>query len=313
MITPPSDTSPVVAVIDLGSNSIKALVATRHEGGIRPLFAATRETRVGAGMAHTPVCLHADAMAAAAQSVKELVNEVMPFQPDKLLIVGTSAVREAVNQADFARMILEVTGHPLVILSGEEEARGIAQGVVTDPFLLRLPAFSAFDLGGGSLECIRVEQGQIIQAISLPLGAVRLTEKWVADKTAPLTLEAQLNITQEVQSVLEASGFPLIPGPMVGTSGAFTISRSILAYRLGRPFMEIQPILGVPYLKALFREVSSMGTDQRLCIPKLPTSRVDIFPTALLTVLAIAERLEVDTVFHSQRNLRFGLACGLLS
>lgn len=297
-----------VAVIDLGSNSIKALVASVEPESIRPLFSATRETRVGAGMAKSPALLSLEAMEHATESVASLLEEIKTFNPAKILIAATSAVREAQNGSELARMVEARTGHPLVILSGEDEALGIAEGVITDPLVSRLPCFSAFDLGGGSLECIRIEGGRLVKALSVPLGAVRLTERWVPDSKEPLTSESLHAIQADVEATLRASGFPLTPGPMVGTSGAFTISRSILAYRLGRPFGDVVPVLQIPYLKALFHEISSVPAAQRLKVPKLPPSRVDIFPTALATVLAIADLLGAEEVFHSQRNLRFGLA-----
>ncbi len=312
MTLPSLHKEPLVAVIDLGSNSIKALLATKGATGVRALFSSTRETRIGVGLTDTGFSLSSEAMLAAIKSVQELLIELEAFKPDKTLIVATSAVREALNRQEFSQLLLEQTGHPLKILRGEEEALGIAHGVATDPLLANSPMFSAFDLGGGSLECIHVEGGRVMTAISLPLGAVRLTERWVKNKDQAMTEEAKLGIEKEVNAVLDESSFPWVPCPMVGTSGAFTISRAILAYRLGRSFGELEAQLGLPFLRALFEETAHMPIEERLKIPKLPPSRVDVFPTALLVVLTVAKKLKAEYVQHSQRNLRFGLASSLL-
>lgn len=304
---------PCVGVIDLGSNSIKALVLGLKDKEFRPLYASTRETRLGEGMSSDPVILKEEAILAAAESVKGLLDELMNFKPMKILIAATSAARDALNQDLLIQSIYEKTGHALTILSGKEEALGIGHAVLTEPLVGDWPEFYAFDLGGGSLECIHIKKQVIEEAISLPLGSVRLTGLYVKDSRLPMQTDSQLAISKHVNSVLNNSGLVFSKASMVGTSGAFTISRGILAYRMGRSFTDMPPYLEIAYLKALFREVAGLSLEERLKIPKLPPSRADIFPTALLTVLTVAERLAVDRVWHSQRNLRFGLAYQLLS
>jgi len=303
-----------LAVIDLGSNSIKALVASRQDdGAVYPVFSATKETRIGSGMGVSPVYLQPTIIQQATQSIGELLEKIKPFEPSQTLIAATSAVREAVNQQDLVDAIFAQTGHALKILSGEEEALGIARGVLTDPLVQSLERFTAFDLGGGSLECIRIEKGQVMEAKSLPLGAVRLTEKWIADPKAPIPTSSLEHIRADVEATLKASGFNYQHHIMVGTSGAFTISRGILAYRLGTAFTDLSPFLQVSYIKALLREITQMSAEQRQTIPRLPPSRVDIFPAALCVVVTLADLLGVETITHSQRNLRFGLVMQMLN
>jgi len=126
--------SQILAVIDLGSNSIKALVAAKQpDGAVYPIFSATKETRIGSGMGVSPVYLQPEIIQQATQSIVELLEKIKPFEPEQILIAGTSAVREAVNQQILVDAIFQQTGHVLHILSGEQEALGIAQGVLTDP------------------------------------------------------------------------------------------------------------------------------------------------------------------------------------
>jgi exopolyphosphatase/guanosine-5'-triphosphate,3'-diphosphate pyrophosphatase len=305
-----------IAVLDVGSNSIKVLVVANHPKGMRPIFTATRETRIGTGIGQHPALLNETAMELAIQSIQELLDAVIPFDPQKIRLVATSAVREAENREIFKQKVADRTGYTLEILAGEEEALGIAKGVITDPILADLPSFKAFDLGGGSLECILVEKEadahKIVRAQSLPLGAVRLTEAFVEDSHQPLKPEAIAAIRENVEATLREAGFEGPIPAMVGTSGAFGITRGILAHRLSCLPYQLPPRLEVPFLKALFRELSNMTLEERHNVPRLPPSRADIFPTALLTVITIADLLGVQEVYHSSRNLRFGLAAQLM-
>lgn len=307
---------PAVAVIDVGSNSIKVLVANAVNGSPVPVFAATRETRIGAGISKDNPYLSEESMAAALQSIRELLEAIEPFQLQHLKIVATSAVRDALNRDIFRQLIEDAVGVPLEILSGEEEAMGIAAGVSTDPGLMHLKDFNSFDLGGGSMECIRVTTApsgskEVQKAISLPLGAVRLTELFVEESSLPLTSSAMGAIQNKVRLTLQEYDFTQPAEGLVGTSGAFTISRSILAHRLSCLPFQLPHALQLTFLRSLFREMSQMTLAERQQIPKLPPSRADIFPVALLTVITAAELLEADEIYHSSRNLRFGLAARL--
>lgn len=310
--------APNVAVIDVGSNSIKVLVATRLKGNLTPLFAATRETRIGAGISQSNPHLSEESMHAAVESIKDLLSAIELFHIQTMQIVATSAVRDAQNKERFRQLVQEHTGYELQILSGEEEALGIAAGVSTDPGLDHLPDFSAFDLGGGSMECIRIQTASsgektIERAISLPLGAVRLTELYVEDSSLPLTTHSIEAIQKKVREALAESNFAQPTSAVVGTSGAFTISRSILAHRLSCLPYQLPSMLELSFLRALFRELSQMTLAERQEIPKLPPSRADIFPVALLTVITTAELIGAERIYHSSRNLRFGLASRLLA
>ncbi|HQU09494.1 MAG TPA: hypothetical protein PLV25_06000, partial [Opitutales bacterium] len=128
----------------------------------------------------------------------------------------------------------------------------------------------------------------------------------------PEILEA---IAQYVRDTLQASGFRFqpLPGPLVGTSGACSVSRSILAHRMGRPFSQAPNELSIFYLKALLHEVANMDHIKRAQIPQLPATRADIFPTSLITLITLLELTGSNNILHCPRNLRFGLAAKLLA
>src|SRR5690606_36870987 len=124
------------------------------------------------------------------------------------------------------------TGHTVRILTGDEEANLIGRGLTCDPALQSLRDFAVFDLGGGSLECLSFRDRQTQHAISLPLGCVRLTERFISDPSQPLSAAAVTAITDHTKTALIASPFPLpLPSPViaVGTGGTITTTRAILA------------------------------------------------------------------------------------
>src|SRR5262245_20227704 len=171
-----------VAVIDIGSNSIKILVAVRTDGGnVHPLHIRTIDARISAGISQATPRLSDEGMARGLSAVQALLEDAMRFNATSTILVATSAVRDAANGADFCDRIKKATHHPIRILSGDEEANLIGRGLVADPALRGLRDFYVFDLGGGSLECLAFLNRTIEQAVSLQLGCVRLTERFVSD------------------------------------------------------------------------------------------------------------------------------------
>ncbi len=306
----------IVAVIDIGSNSIKSLAAARGaRGELLTLKAGAIDARISMGLSRTPPRLSEEGMRCGVEAIQRLLAELAPQQPAKTILVATSAVRDAVNGAEFLARVRDVTGHDLRILSGEEEANLIGRGLMSDPALADLRDFYVFDLGGGSLECLAFRAHRTEQVLSLPLGCVRLTERCVADPAAPFSTASRTRVTGICQEVLAKSGFRfgLPPGSSaVFTGGTVTTAREIFAARLGRPLEDAAPIMPVPAIQALLDDVAPLPLEARRQIAGLPAARADVFPTALATVLAVAGAGGFNAFHHSLHNLRYGLAAEAL-
>ncbi len=304
---------PTIAVVDIGSNSIKLLVAARgadDNSSLRVLFQEALETRISGGIGRDKSSLSEAGMIVGVGAVARLLEMARPYAPTRRVLVATSAVRDAANRAEFATRILTATGSPLEVLSGDDEALLIARGIQTDPALHGATEFCLTDLGGGSLECIRFTSGKITQAVSLPLGAVRLTEKFVPHAQAPFPDAARAAIEADTRRVLAVSGFHFRSGGLlVGTGGAFTVARAILAHRRGFESKETWPAqMSRADLAALLEEIAPLDATGRAHIPKLTPERADILPAALTTILVLMDLAQVAGVVHSFHNLRFGIA-----
>jgi exopolyphosphatase/guanosine-5'-triphosphate,3'-diphosphate pyrophosphatase len=306
---------PSIAVIDVGSNSIKSLVAGRDpRGGIVALMSRSIDARISAGIGGTRPRLSEEGMRRGVEAIGELLAEMAPLGPGRTVLVATSAVRDAANGSEFAERIRAATGYELRILSGEEEAGLIGRGLTTDPLLAGLQDFDVFDLGGGSLECLAFRGRRIEQAISLPLGCVRLTERCVDNPEEPFRDRHRARVTAVCREAFAGSGFRFSPAAGAGAvfaGGTITTVRAMLGARSGVPLAETSPVISVDALRALLDETAGQPLALRKQAAGLPAARADVFPAALTIVLAVAEIGGFSSFLHSSHNLRHGLAAEL--
>jgi exopolyphosphatase/guanosine-5'-triphosphate,3'-diphosphate pyrophosphatase len=306
----------VVAVIDIGSNSIKVLVARREpDGNLVSLKGRTVDARISTGISKSEPRLTEDGMTRGLAAIQELLADAAPFQPAQTILVATSAVRDALNGIEFRQRVLTATGHSIRILTGDEEADLIGRGLTCDPELAHLKNFYVFDLGGGSLECLAFLDRRIEQALSLRLGCVRLTEKFIADPAAPLRSEDCSAIALHVRDAFKQSGFRfnLPDAEAVFTGGTMTSVRLIKGARHGASLADTPSTIPVDTLSDLLDEVGALSLEQRKQIPGMPAARADVFPAALVTVVTLAEFGLFERFHHSLYNLRWGIASKALA
>jgi exopolyphosphatase/guanosine-5'-triphosphate,3'-diphosphate pyrophosphatase len=304
-----------VAVIDVGSNSIKLLVARAGaDQSIEALFTETIETRISAGISRDLPNLTDKAIEDGCKSVVELVRLAREYEPEKIKVVATSAVRDALNGQDFIDCVFEKTGIKVRVLTGSEEATYIGQGLACDPQLAGAEDYIQVDLGGGSLELIRFKKAKIEQALSLRLGAVRLSERFVTDREAPVLKNVETAIDAFVHAELSQSDFKFTPrkDTLVATGGAFVVCRAILAAQKHQRVDEHYPVLKIEELEALKQQLCALPLHERMTVPHLPASRADIIPAALITILALLHHAGRKSLTHSFYNLRYGVAAELL-
>lgn len=282
-----------VSIIDIGSNSIKLLVANAE--GI--LLDDIRGVRIGEGISENNFTLKKPAIERNIQAIKELLAKAAPFKPDVTLITGTSAVRDAKNSDEFRQELKKATGLDLQILSGEEEAKIIAKGIATDPNIKSFNEFCLFDLGGGSLECIHYKNQELLYVHSFPLGIVRLTEKYISNPLQPIPIQELIPIKTLIEK--EIPNFPLKGIPLVASGGGLSTAKNIL---------KKSSILQINDLEELLYKISALSSPERINIYNIPSFRADVMPTALMIIITLAKKADCEAIIHSSFNLRFGLA-----
>lgn len=296
----------VIAGIDIGTNTLRLLVAELgNTQSLREICSAKETTRLGEGFSTKKAFLPAavERSVAALKQFKEILKN---YSVDNLIVVGTSAVREAENRDLFLNEVKRQTGFDVQVISGEEEALCTFLGVnlviknQTEPMLV-------IDIGGGSTEFIGAEGDAPNILLSTELGVVHLTEKYL--KSDPPTPEELKNLRLAIDKVIKPIGYHFPPkGLFVGTAGSITtlaaIDQKMTAY-------DPQKVNRYPLSRAaierIYKELSLMPLEQRRKTLGLEKGREDIILTGSLILLAVMELFGYDPVYVSDYGLREGV------
>jgi exopolyphosphatase/guanosine-5'-triphosphate,3'-diphosphate pyrophosphatase len=299
------------AVIDVGTNSIKLLVADVAGSRITPVLETSTQTRLGAGFYATRQLLPA-AMAATAAAAAGYSARAAKLGAESVRIIGTSVARDALNAAGLAAAIRQQSGLSIQILSGEEEAEWVFRGVASDPTLARLPVL-ILDVGGGSTEFIVGENSVPRFCRSYALGTVRLLEQLRLGD--PPGLDALGRCRAALREFLEKQVVPELEpalrqchgaAQLVGTSGTASILACMEARadEFNRDQIEAT-ILPAARLRALLEEQWQLPLAVRRKTPGLPPDRADVIVTGMVIYEAIMDRLGFARMRISTRGLRY--------
>jgi exopolyphosphatase/guanosine-5'-triphosphate,3'-diphosphate pyrophosphatase len=168
---------PTFAAVDIGSNSVRLKIARLQGHRLRSVHEDREVTRLGEGVFRSGF-LTPDSMAETVKVLRRFHRATQQVATDTVRIVATSALRDARNSQAFLEWVRSATGWRVEIISGLEEARLIHLGLVSSGRVDSSPTLM-IDLGGGSCELTVSRSGQIRDTVSLPLGAVRLTDEFL--------------------------------------------------------------------------------------------------------------------------------------
>jgi exopolyphosphatase/guanosine-5'-triphosphate,3'-diphosphate pyrophosphatase len=251
--------------------------------------------------------LRAEAITRTLAALKQLRAEADQLGAQSFHAVATSAVRDSRNRRAFLKAAREVLGFPVRLLSGNEEAARIFLGVSADAHWLGRDLF-ILDVGGGSAEWVQGQKGKLERRISLPLGAVRLRERFlhsypVAPDTAALLVE-----TIRGQITHPLSHFALGGRRFVGTGGTATCLAAI-----HKKLAEFDPhrvdhtSLTLEHVRELLKSFTGRTLEQLKAIPGLPPKRADLIIPGTAVILATMELLGARRLSVSIRGLRYGV------
>ena len=299
------------AVIDVGTNSVKLLVADVAGSRITPALEESNQTRLGAGFYATRQ-LQPAAIAKTAAAVAGYSATAAKWGAASVSIIGTSAARDALNSADLAAAIRQASGLPIRILSGEEEAEWVFRGVASNPKLAGLPVL-ILDVGGGSTEIIVGENSVPRFCRSYPLGTVRLLEQLRPGDPPGLEALGRCRavlrefLAREVVAALEPA-LRQFPGPvqLVGTSGTASILARMEAKAEDFNREQIEAtVLPLARLRAMLEEQWQLPLAGRRKTPGLPPDRADVIVTGMAIYEAIMDRIGLARLRISTRGLRY--------
>jgi len=297
------------AVIDVGTNSVKLLVADVENRSVMPILEESEQTRLGRGFYESNL-LQRDAIHDTARVVAQFAAMARGFNPLSLRVIATSAARDATNKQELLETIKAASGLYVEIISGEMEADLVYEGVRSDP-TFEGRRLLILDVGGGSSEFI-VGQNEHPEFVrSFPLGSVRLLERLrPSDPPTPQEMERcrdylrrffAEHIRSVIGPVLAREGTQLI-----GTGGAATIlarmEYALDKYR--RPEIEGARIT-LESVHGWMQKLWSMPLSERMTIVGLPKKRADVILTGMAIYEAVLQELGFAELRASTRGLRF--------
>ncbi len=301
-----ANTHEAVGIIDLGSNSARLIVAQYRRGeSVKIVYEYSRRVRLAEGMGAAGL-LHASAMDRAVETLRMFRDFCAANGVRRVIPVATAATRDAHNGPAFLKRVRRETGLRLRVLSGEEEAYYGTLGVIN---ATGLQAGAVMDLGGGSAELSRVRAGRYQRSVTLPIGAVRLTERFLPDERA--SAGAVRRLYEHLETQLDPlTWLRLRPGEtFVGLGG--TIRTLARIDRDGRDY----PLrllngyrLELDALEELIERLRAYSVKERAKrVPGLAADRADVILAGAIAVSLALRQAGTDGLVVCDQGLRDGL------
>ena len=281
------------AVIGIGSNSVRMLLADVVSGEMKRLSRERAGTRLFAGLDQSNR-LSPEAMEKTVAAVAEMARHAREQGAEEMHLFATSATRDAANGAEFARLLLERSGLELEIISGREEAAlsffGAGDGT----------RCGVMDIGGGSTEIVIGKGMNLETAFSCQMGAVRLFRLYPLQSSADLSRVEQAATELLEEKLAECPRVP-IPKKWFGTGGTFTTLAAMIRgiSWTERTYMH-GTLLTRDAVERIARQLADMSLEERLRLPGLQPNRADIVVHGICILLACMRRLDIDAIAVSE-------------
>lgn len=293
-----------IAIIDLGSNSARLIVMhIYHNGAYNLVYHQKESVRLSEGMSETRV-LTRDAIWRAIGTLKVFAHMCELVKVDKILAVATAAVRNAKNGTEFLDLVHQHTGIPLRAISGEEEAHLGYTGIINT---LDVDSALLFDLGGASTEVTLIKDRLPAAVVSLPFGAVNLTERFgTQDKVNDTQLTA---MREYIVSYLEQLPWlKRLHLPIVGVGGTARNIAKMDQKKKNYPFPKVHNYrFGPMSFDEVWRDLAKTTLAQRRKYPGLSSERADIIIAGTAIVKSLLEVSQATNIIISGCGVREGM------
>ncbi|WP_262695267.1 Ppx/GppA family phosphatase [Kordiimonas aquimaris] len=286
-----------VAVIDIGSNSVRLVVFSGRSRVPATVFNEKLMCGLGAEVGRSGL-MDKNAIALAVSTLKRFKALCDQMQVTDTLVVATAAVRDATNGGEFVDLIRRETGFEISVIEGSEEARLAGLGVLSsDPDASGIVG----DLGGGSLELAQVHKGEVLQTISLPLGPLRLMSKF-GNKSRSIRkfLRAQFTAIDWLGEIDDQNLY------MVG--GAWRNIAKLMMSEKSNPLPILQGYKSNRNeLSSYCKRLSNLDPQNIPFASDIPVKRVEVLPTAAIVLSELLNATRAKNGIVSAYGLREGL------
>jgi exopolyphosphatase / guanosine-5'-triphosphate,3'-diphosphate pyrophosphatase len=297
------------AFIDIGTNTILCLIAEIKNDGSFDVFDDLAEiTRLGQGV-HQTGRISPEGEERSLKVLQRYLERCKRLNVEKIIAVGTSALRDARNSAEVRARFEVQLGLDVRVISGDEEAE-YAFLAVQQGLPLNRRELLVVDVGGGSTEFVRGNAAGVVEAISIGVGSVRLTEQFLrsdpvqTEECEKMVIAIEKELTRLPNQWLKDDSILTL----VGIAGTFTtlsaVEKKLVCYTHGEVHGSRLTLSEVRRQVALFQGKTIM---ERKAIPGLEPKRADV----ILAGACLIER--IMTLFHSERvivsdhGVRYGL------
>ncbi len=296
---------PTLAAVDIGSNSVRLKIARLQAGRLRSLHEDREVTRLGEG-AFRSGFLTPESMAETVKVLRRFHRATQQIVTDTVRVVATSALRDARNSQAFLEWVRSATGWRVEIISGVEEARLIHLGLVTSPRIDKSPALM-IDLGGGSCELTVTQGGHIRDAVSVPLGAVRLTDEFLRHDPVRKGEIKRLRgfVAREVDRIAARIAAARVKN-VIATSGT-AAALAAVATHLRRGGNRQRTIVSRTEMTRIAKRLARLPVAERRKIEGIGPRRAEIIVAGAMVYHELMERCHLKAFRYSPLGLRDGI------
>jgi exopolyphosphatase / guanosine-5'-triphosphate,3'-diphosphate pyrophosphatase len=296
---------PTFAAVDIGSNSVRLKIARLSRGKLQPVHEDREVTRLGEGVFRSGF-LTPESIAETVKVLRRFHRSTQQVVTDPVQVVATSALRDARNSQAFLEWVRSATGWKVEIISGLEEARLIHLGLVSNLRVNGAPSLMV-DLGGGSCELTISRGGHIRDMVSLPLGAVRLTDEFLRHDPPRKGELKRLQgfVAREVNRIASRIVAAKIKNVIAtsGTAAALTAAASHLQKNDSRQ----RNIVSATEMTRIAKQLARLPLDDRKRIEGIGPRRAEIIVAGAVVYHELLERCHLRGFRYSSLGLRDGL------
>jgi exopolyphosphatase / guanosine-5'-triphosphate,3'-diphosphate pyrophosphatase len=296
---------PTFAAVDIGSNSVRLKIARLQGGRLRSILEDREVTRLGEGVFRSGY-LTPESMAETVKVLRRFHRAAQQVVTDNVRVVATSALRDARNSQAFLEWVRSATGWRPEIISGVEEARLIHLGLVSSPRIDRSPTLM-IDLGGGSCELTISQNGHIRDAVSLPLGAVRLTDEFLTHDPPRKGELKRLRgfVAREVGRAAARISSARIKN-VIATSGTAAALAAVAAHSR-RNGNHRRPVVSRAEMTRIAKRLARLPVAERRKIEGIGPRRAEIVVAGATVYHELLDRLHLTGFRYSPLGLRDGI------
>ena len=295
-----------MAIIDLGTNTCNLLIASYQDENYQILYQGKEVVKLGKSGIDKNL-LTSDGLERAITAIRKHQERIKQYVVSEILVLATSAIREATNRAWFQQELEKRTGLTLHIISGEKEAGLIFKGVKL--------AFNQIgnrslilDIGGGSNEFILTEAGEPIWKQSFPVGMARVIEQIPpSDPITPEEIKQTINwFDSRLDPLWQQLNNIQIP-VLIGCSGAFDTIADLIDQTDAGTKTRIRQEIAIDEFNRIYEQLIGSTTSERMMMKGMESIRIEMIVPAVIFIRLILEKLNIRKIYQTDFALREGV------